>query len=138
MQGKHIIGNARAGLICAAIAALGAPLHAQVATEVSTVGDFAITVYVQPFLTEEDLSILRMIATSQEALALFVPDAAGFSAMAASPDDGFIKDGVPVASVVALGGLPDAATALANAAAACAAAASTETACVPLLEIAPK
>lgn len=138
MQGKHIIGIARAGMFCAAFVALSAPLHAQVATEVSTLGDFAITVHLQPFLTEEDLSVLRMIATSQEALALFMPDAAGFSAMAASPDDGFIKDGVPVASVVALGGLPDAATALANVTSGCAAAASTKTACVPLLEIAPK
>lgn len=138
MQGKHIFSMARAGAFFAALMTLSAPLHAEVATEVSTVGAYTITLYVQPFLTEEDLSILRMIATSQEALALFVPGAAGFSAMAASPDDGFIKDGAPVPSVVALGGLPDAAAAMAGAVSGCAAAASTKTACVPLLEIAPK
>lgn len=138
MQGKHIMKIARAAIAGAALMSLGAPLSAQIATEVSTLGEYTITLHLHPFLNAQDLEILRMIATSSEALALFVPDAAGFSAMAASPDDGFIADGVPTASVVALGGLPDAATAAANATAGCKAASSAASDCVVILEIAPK
>jgi hypothetical protein len=117
---------------------MAAPARAEVVTETATLGEYNVTMYVQPFLTEDDLSILRLVLTSQDALALFVPQANGFAAMAASPDDGFVKDGVPSASVVALGGLPDAATAAANAVDGCQKAKQGAADCVVILEIAPK
>jgi hypothetical protein len=113
-------------------------MQAQVATETMTLGDFSITLHLQPFLTEDDLGILRMIATSADALALFVPDAKGFSAMAASPDEGFVTGGMPAASVMAMGGLADAPTAARDAIAGCQKAAQTPTPCALLLEIAPQ
>ena len=136
MQAKHFT---TLGLTTfAAAAMLAAPVRAEVATETATLGEYNVTMHVQPFLTEDDLSILRLVLTSQDALALFVPQANGFAAMAASPDDGFVKDGVPSASVVALGGLPDAATAAANAVDGCQKAKQGAADCVVILEIAPK
>ena len=136
MQAKYIT---TLGLTTfAAAVMLGAPTRAEVATETATLGEFNVTMYVQPFLTEEDLAILRMVLTSQDALALFVPEPNGFAAMAASPDDGFVKDGVPSVSVVALGGLPDAATASADAVEGCQKAKQGTADCVVILEIAPK
>lgn len=144
MQAKHVVDfvvdfGRKAAVVSALVLGLtAAPAWAEVATETATLGDFAITLHIQPFLSEEDLGILRMIATSTDALALFVPDAQGFSAMAASPDEGFVKDGVPAASVMALGGLVDAQTAARDAIAGCQAAAQTPTPCALLLEIAPQ
>jgi len=136
MQAKHITTMGLISFVAAAM--LAAPTRAEVATETATLGDYNVTMYVQPFLTDEDLGILRMVLTSQDALALFVPQANGFAAMAASPDDGFIKDGVPSASVVALGGLPDSASAAANAVDGCQKAKQGAADCVVILEIAPK
>jgi hypothetical protein len=136
MQAKHMTPFAITALVAATM--LAAPARAEVAKETATLGDYTVTMYVQPFLTEEDLGILRMVLTSQEALALFVPQANGFAAMAASPDDGFVKEGVPASSVVALAGLPDAATAAANAVDGCQKAKQGAADCVVILEIAPK
>ncbi len=136
MQATQLIKTAFAAL--AVSAAFAAVARAEVATEVAVLGDYTITLHVQPFLTEEDLTILRLVQSSQDALALFVPQADGFAAMAASPDDGFVKDGVPAASVAALGGLADAATAAANATDACQKAKQGAADCVLILEIAPK
>ena len=136
MQAKHITTLGLSTFVAAAM--LAAPARAQVATETASLGEYNVTMHVQPFLTEDDLSILRLVLTSQDALALFVPEPNGFAAMAASPDDGFVKDGVPAASVVALGGLPDAATAAANAVDGCQKAKQGAADCVVILEIAPK
>jgi hypothetical protein len=110
---------------------------ADVATETSTIGDFTITLYLQDFLTEDDLTTLRLVAQDKNALALFVPAGGGFAALAASPEDGFTKDGMPARSASAISGLPDAATAATQAIAACQAASKAKATCVVLLEVAP-
>jgi len=125
------------GAVLAAVSFWGVAAPAQVAREVTNLDQFSVTLHVQPFLSESDLEILRMIATSPEALALFMPDTAGFSAMAASPEDGFLQADQPAASVTALGGLPDAATAASDAIAGCQKTSKSATSGVLLLEVAP-
>ena len=111
----------------------------EVKTEVAELGESSITLHLQPFLTEVELSTLRVVMTNPDALALFVPDASkGFAALAVSPDDGFLPDGAPAASAQALAGLPDAVTAAQDALAACDKLKTGEAACVLVLEIAPK
>jgi len=111
---------------------------AEVAPEKAVLGDYAVTIYPHAFLSADDLAILRAIASDAQYLALFVPQEKGFSALAISPDEGFVKDGAPVASAVALGGLPDAATAASTAVEACQKAATAKTPCAVVLEVAPK
>ena len=112
-------------------------VFAEVATETTQLGDFTITLYLQDFLTADDLTTLRIVAKDKNALALFVPAGGGFAALAASPEDGFTKEGMPTTSASAISGLPDAATAATQAIAACQAASKAKTACVVLLEVAP-
>lgn len=117
--------------------ATGAAAQDGVATEVTTLGASQVTLHLHDFLGEDELTVLRLVAKDANALALFVPAGEGFAAMAASPDDGFIRDGAPVSSAVALSGLADAATAQTDALAACEAARKGAAACVLVLEIAP-
>ena len=110
-----------------------------VKTEVAELGGFSITLHLQPFLTEVELSTLRVVMTNTDALGLFVPDTSkGYAALAVSPDDGFLPAGTPAASAQAIGGLPDTATAAKDALAACDKLRKGEAACVLVLEIAPK
>jgi hypothetical protein len=108
-----------------------------VPTEVSTLDGATVTVHLHPFLSEQELGLLRLVATNSDALAVFVPDPSGFAAMAVSPDDGFIREGVPVASAVALSALPDAATAARDAIAGCEAKRGGAAPCVVVLDISP-
>ena len=118
---------------------LAAPALAQdIATETTTLGASAITLHVQPFLDATELATLRLVASNKDALALFVPNSQSFAAMAAAPEEGFIKDGAPVASAKALSDLPDAAAAATAALDACNSARSTTPPCVLLPEIGPK
>lgn len=117
--------------------ATGAAAQDGVATEVTTLGASQVTLHLHDFLGEDELTVLRLVAKDANALELFVPAGEGFAAMAASPDDGFIRDGAPVSSAVALSGLADAATAQTDALAACEAARKGAAACVLVLEIAP-
>ncbi|MDZ7905909.1 MAG: hypothetical protein U5N55_09190 [Cypionkella sp.] len=57
--------------------ALTAPLHADVAQESAALGDYTVTLHLHPFLTDEDLTVLRFVSTSQDALALFLPSGFG-------------------------------------------------------------
>ncbi len=124
--------------LMAALLMLIAPAaQAEQATEVTTLGSSTITLTLWEFLTDEELTVLRLVATDANALALFVPDAAGFSALAASPDDGFIRDGVPAASAIALSGLADAEAARTSALAECTAKKAGAADCVVVLEVAP-
>ncbi len=120
-----------------AVAGAG-PARAEVAAETTVLGGYQITLHAHPFLTPEDLSILRLVASDQTYLTMFVPDAKGHSAMAVSPDEGFVVGGAPVPSAVALGGLPDAATAAKGAIDGCQKVAKSATPCVVVLEISPK
>lgn len=117
--------------------ATGAGAQDAVPTETGVNGVSSVTLHVQPFLTEEELTTLRIVLTNEQALALFVPDSTGFAAMAAAPDDGFIRDGAAVKSAVALAGFADADAAATAALAACDGARTGETPCVVVLDIAP-
>jgi hypothetical protein len=117
------------------------PVLAQdVPVETAKLGKSGVTLHVHPFLTDEELATLRLVMTNKDALAVFVPGKPGsYAALAMSPDEGFIRDGQPVASAMALADFPDAATAAAEAAAACDAArkAKSKAPCVVVLEVGP-
>jgi hypothetical protein len=125
--------------LLAAFVLLATAAHAQdpAPTEVTVLGASTITLTLWDFLREDEVAVLRLVATDANALALFVTDAAGYAALAANPDDGFIRDGVPVPSAIALSGLPDAETARANAMTECAAKRTGTADCVVVLEVAP-
>lgn len=125
------------GFAAALIAGVATSVQSQVATEVSTLGDFTITLHLHDFLTADDLTVLRLVAKDKSALAMFVPEQGGFAALAASPEDGFTKDGAPVTSASALGGLPDAVAAADAAIQACQTVTTAKAACVLVLEVAP-
>jgi hypothetical protein len=135
---RKILENAmRTVFIAAGFALLTFPALADVAVEKSVNGASSVTLYVQPFLDATELATLRLVATNKDALALFVPSSKGYAALAAAPKEGFIKEGAPVASAVALSDLPDAATASDAALKACNAARKTKDDCVILLEVGP-
>jgi hypothetical protein len=115
----------------------GALLAQDVPVETAKLGGSTIALHVQPFLSAEELAMLRLVMSNEQALALFVPSSAGHAALAVSPDDGFVRNGQPVASARALADLPDAKAAAKAALEACDAARTGSTACVIVLEIAP-
>lgn len=124
------------GLICAA--ATGAVAVAQaIEVEEAVLGDATVRLYLHPFLTSDELTTLRLVMTNEQALALFVPNADGFAALAAAPAEGVIREGQPVASAIALAELPDAAAASKAATAACDQAKAGGEPCVVVLEVAP-
>lgn len=112
-------------------------LAEDVPVETATLGKSAVTLHIHPFLKDDELATLRLVATNEQALALFVPSQKGFAAMALSPDDGLIRDGQPVPSAIALADLPDAETARLKAAEACDKARSGKKPCVVVLEVSP-
>lgn len=121
-----------------ALGVIASPLLAQeVPAEVQELGKQQVTVHVHPFLSGEELSALRLVATNEQALALFVTRPGRFTAIAVAPGEGFIRDGQPVPSATALSDLPDAETARADATAACNAARTKGPDCVVVLEVAP-
>ncbi len=121
-----------AGMIGLAGAAL-----AEVPTEVSRINGAKVTFYVHPFLEETELSTLRLVATQEQALKLFVPSDKGFAAIALSPEDGFIRGGMPSPSASAVAEMPDAASAAAKALELCNAARKGASDCVIVMEISP-
>jgi hypothetical protein len=128
----------RAILVMAALGAAGMAQAQEVPVETGTLGGSQITLHVQPFLTPEELATLRLVMTNEQALAIFVPDATkGFAAMAAAPDEGFIRESKPVASAVAIAGMGDATAAREAAMQGCEAARKEGEPCVTVLEIAP-
>lgn len=128
----------RAGYALLALPFAAMAAAQDVPKEVSTLAGLTVTVYAQPFLSQQEKDTLHLIASNKDALALFVPAADGYAALAASPDDGFVKDGLPVASATAMVSLPDAATAAKEALAHCDSLRKGKKPCVLLLEVAPK
>lgn len=127
----------RPGVVVAGVVMAGAAFAADpVPTEVNQIDDTMITLYLYPFLTEEEVSLLRLVATNADALAVFVPEGGGFAAIAVAPREGFVRDGQPVESAVAVAHLPDAATARDDALAGCMAAKKRGPDCVIVLEVA--
>jgi hypothetical protein len=105
--------------------------------ETAELGKSVITLHLHPFLNEEELSLLRVIMTSKEALAVFLPGSKGHSALSMAPEDGFIRAGVPTPTATALADFADAETARADTLRVCDSARKGKTPCVVVLEIAP-
>ncbi len=125
--------------LLAATPALAQPALAQtVPTEVFSLDAVNVTVHLHPFLTEEETTTLRFVGQSPDALALFLPAGTSFGAIALAPDEGFIRDGMPVDSATAVADLPDEAQARDAALLECNAARTGGPACVIVLEIAPR
>lgn len=122
----------------AALALAGGAMAGSVPVETNVLDGAKITLHTHPFLDATELATLRLVLTNSQALALFLPDHQGFAAIAVAPDEGFIRNGAPVASAVALGGMPDARTANAQALATCDAKRNASgQACVIVLELGP-
>jgi hypothetical protein len=118
----------------------GVALAEDVQVEVSILDASQVTLHIYPFLKAEELATLRLVATNRDALSVFVPskDASHFAALALAPADGFLQDGAPAATAVALSDFPDAQAANTAALAACDAQRDPSTeACVVVLEVGP-
>lgn len=116
----------------------GAAWSDEVPVETGRLGKQEITLHVHPFLLADELDVLRKVLVNKDVLAVLVPAKGGYAALSVSPDDGFIRDGVPVESAVALAQLPDAETARTETLKACDAARKGRADCVVVLEIAPR
>lgn len=136
-----------ASLLAASLVALAGPLAAQqpaeaVPVEEAVLGASTIRLHLHPFLAPDEVALLRLVLTNEQALAIFVPQAdgatGGHAALAAAPAEGVVRAGQPVASAIALAGLPDAVAADEAARAACDAARDPAgAACVTVLSVAP-
>ena len=115
------------------------PAKAQTATptEVSTLAGSQVTLYLHPFLTDEELATLRIVTTNEQALSLFVASRMANAALAISESDGFIRDGSPVASAIALADFDTPEAARSAAMTACDAARKGAKPCVVVLEVVP-
>ena len=130
----------RFAAIFAGLALAGMAGAEAVPFERAELGASEVTLYLHDFLTEEELTTLRLVMTNTEALAIFVPAGKtdGFAALAVSPDDGLIRDGKPVPSAVALADFDHPDTAEIEAKKACDAAKKGAAPCVLVLAVGPK
>ncbi len=126
------------GLVMVAFA--GTAFAKDVPVEVGSLDGAQITLHVQPFLKDDELKVLRTVASNSQALAVFVPgDKSHYSAMALAPADGFLKDGAPTDTAIALSDFPDAKAAAKAVLEACdAKRGKVGKPCVLVLEIGPK
>lgn len=131
---RTMIHAALLGALCAAPLATAG----EVAGERYSLDGLSVTVYLHPFLTEDEAQMLRLVGQNRDALSLFVPEGARFAALALAPEEGFIRDGMPVDSAVAITDLPDVAAARSAALEACNAARTTSASCVVSLDIMPE
>jgi hypothetical protein len=123
-----------------ALLALGLALPAAAQTvpvETGTLAGQQITLHLHPFLTPEDLALLRLVATNEQALALFVTRPGRHAALALAPAEGLVRAGQPVPSAAALADLPTPEAARAAALEGCERARREGPACVVVLEVAP-
>lgn len=123
---------AAAGLLSPVTALADAPV------ETFVQGGTTITLHLHPFLNDEEVTILRVVGENPDALSVFVGAAGGFGAMAIAPEEGFVRDGIPVDSAAAVAALPDLDQARAAALTQCNAARQGGSGCVVVLEIAPQ
>jgi len=115
----------------------GALAQTGVAVETVRIDSLVATLHLHPFLREDELSILRGMASLPEVLAAFAGGGGGFAALAVSPVEGFLRDGLPTNSAIAMAQFADIATARATVVAACTEASATRAPCVVVLEVAP-
>lgn len=127
-------------LAAAFVAGAIATAHANPTTsERYDLANAQVTLHVYDFLDEDELATLRLVGQNEEALALFLTEGTGgFGALAVAPADGFIRQGMPAESAVALSDLPDIDRAKAAAVAECNSLRSGGRACEVVLEIAPR
>lgn len=127
-----------AAAVLAAGAVAGAAAAEDVPVEEAEITGGTVTVYLHPFLTDEETTVLRLVQTNDEARALFIPEGKGFAAMALAPREGLVRRGAPVPSAQAVAGLADLETARAQAVEACNAVKRRGPDCVVVLEVATK
>ncbi|MGY6696577.1 MAG: hypothetical protein ACXIUW_11235 [Roseinatronobacter sp.] len=116
----------------------GSAVAQDVMAEVYHLGELEVRVLLHPFLTDEEISTLRLVGQSQEALGLFVSEGPGYAALSVAPEEGFVRNGLPVDSAIALSGLDTLSEARAAANAACNSARTSSAACVTVLAISPR
>jgi hypothetical protein len=126
-----------ASVIGVALACVGATGAQAADVETFQLDGAEVRVFAHAFLTEEELMTLRVVGQSPDALALFVTEA-GFAALAVAPDEGFVREGMPVDSASALSGLETEDAASAAALDACNAARTGGAECVLVLQVAPR
>lgn len=119
-------------LLPAAAAAQSVP------TETSRLAGQQITLHLHPFLTAEDLGLLRLVATNEQALGLFITGSGRHAAIAVAPADGFVRGGQPPASATAMSDLRTPEDARTAALEGCERARRGGPACVVVLEVAPQ
>ena len=127
--------------VLAGILALGLPaggMAQQSGAELYQLDGAEVTVLTHGFLSEEELQTLRLVGQNRDALMVFLPEAGGHAALAVAPDEGFVRDGMPVESASAISGLPDIAAAREAALDACNALRNGGAACQVVLEVAPR
>lgn len=120
------------------LASIGTATAQEVPTERYHMDGVEISVLAHGFLLEDELMTLRLVGQNRDALALFVPEGPGYAALAIAPAEGFVRDGVPVDSAIAMSGLQDLESARAAALHACDDARQTDDSCVIALEVAPR
>lgn len=125
-------------LVTLGLGAVSPAAAQQVRSEVFDLESAAVTVHLHPFLSEDEITTLRLVGQNPDALALFMPEGGGHGALAVAPADGFIRDGLPAESAVALSDLPDRAAARSAALSRCNSERSGGSACVIVLEVAPR
>jgi len=120
------------------LATVGHAFAQQAAAELYQLDGVEISVMTHAFLSDEEMMTLRLVGQNRDALALFVPEGPGYAALAIAPDEGFVREGVPVDSAIAMSGMQDIDSARASALEACDAARQTAQDCVIALEVTPR
>ncbi len=136
-----LASGCRSRAVCAmalmASVALALPAVAEVPTEVTSLSGSQVTLHLHPFLTEDELATLRLVATNEQALSLFVTSRKGNAALAISESDGFIRDGQPAKSAIALADFESPEAARDATISGCDAVRKGKSGCVVVLEVGP-
>ncbi len=105
--------------------------------EMAEVAGAEVRIWTVMFLDGDEVQRLRGFLAGPEAFADWMP-LSGHGALAVAPEEGLWRAGARVGSAVAVGGMASDETASLAALAACNALRRTETACIVLLQVAPK
>lgn len=134
----HFSDLASACALVSVALVLAGPADAQaVPSETARLAGQQVTLHMHPFLTAEESAMLRLVASNEQALAVFITNAGRHSALAVAPAEGFVRGGQPVASAFAISDLTTAEEARTAALDGCQRARSAGPACVVILEVAP-
>ena len=125
------------GVVLAGLMSATATFAQGVPVETTQLGGSKISLYAYNFLTPEDLSTLRFVASNEQGLGLFIQNGARFAAIAVAPQEGFLRGGQPVASATAISHSPDLAAARKTAIEHCDKQRKTSAGCLVVLEVSP-